>query len=204
MDLVNVLLQWYEDNRRSFPWREKDNSFHVLIAELFLQSTQSSRVEELYEDFIRTYSTPEDVLEAPREDVMKYLSRLGLQNKRYRVLIEASEKLRESEGDFFKKETLHEIDGVGEYIVNATLCFGEGKRLIIYDANSSRIVERFYDVQAKKEIKNKLKELLPEKAYVEFNYSLLDFGALVCKPQNPNCTGCPLNSSCEYYSEKQN
>ena len=202
MDFVNILLAWYKKNQRDFPWRNTDNTFHVLLAELFLQQTSSVHVEKIYSKFINDFSTCEDIISAEKKELMQYLSKLGLQNKRYKVLLNICNNKGACKEGFYTKNNLEKIKGLGEYIINATLCFGEGERLIIYDTNTSRVAGRYFGISNKKDIKYKLGTLLPQKGYVNFNYALLDFGALLCKAQNPKCDKCPMNEKCKYNSDK--
>ncbi|WP_160143036.1 hypothetical protein [Halanaerobium hydrogeniformans] len=198
MKISDILLEWYVNNKRDYPWRETDNSFHVLIAELFLQRTRSDNVVKVYREFIDNFGSPKDILEADKEEIMGHLSHLGLQNRRYEVLKNICLAYEEKDQEnFFTKDVLSKIDGLGDYIVNATLCFGEEKRLPIVDTNTSRIVKRFYGID-KHEVESKLVEILPNDRYVEFNYALLDFASLICKALSPKCSECLISSDCSY------
>lgn len=95
------------------------------------------------------------------------------------------------------QERLMDIDGIVEYIANSTLCFGAGKKLPVVDSNVKRILGRVFSLDSEKKIKEKARSLLPEEGYVNYNYALLDFGALVCRSQNPKCKKCPLCDLCE-------
>ncbi|ADQ13708.1 HhH-GPD family protein [Halanaerobium hydrogeniformans] len=198
LKISDILLEWYVNNKRDYPWRETDNSFHVLIAELFLQRTRSDNVVKVYREFIDNFGSPKDILEADKEEIMGHLSHLGLQNRRYEVLKNICLAYEEKDQEnFFTKDVLSKIDGLGDYIVNATLCFGEEKRLPIVDTNTSRIVKRFYGID-KHEVESKLVEILPNDRYVEFNYALLDFASLICKALSPKCSECLISSDCSY------
>ena len=199
MKFVEQLLKWFEKNKRNYPWRNTDDSFHILIAELFLQRTRSDNVEEVYVGFIDEFPTASEILNANKERIMDYLSHLGLQNKRYEVLMDVCKAYEENDGDIFSKEVLLGIRGVGEYIVNATLCFGENERLPLVDTNTRRIITRFYGIGVK-EVKEKILDILPDKNYVEFNYSLLDYAAIICRAIKPRCGVCIISSGCQYYN----
>lgn len=202
MKFVKKLLKWFENNKRNYPWRKTDDSFHILIAELFLQRTRSDNVEDVYLGFIEEFSTASEILKADKEKIMDHLSHLGLQNKRYEVLINLCEAYEESKDDFFRKEPLSEIKGVGEYIVNATLCFGENQRLPLVDTNTKRIITRYFGIEEKK-VKDKISGILPDQRYVEFNYALLDYAAIICNALDPRCDECIIKSGCRYYGARK-
>ncbi|MEJ2740277.1 MAG: A/G-specific adenine glycosylase, partial [Dehalococcoidia bacterium] len=50
--LVN---QYYRLHGRSFQWRETYNPYNILVSEIMLQQTQTSRVEKKYPEFISAY-----------------------------------------------------------------------------------------------------------------------------------------------------
>jgi len=198
MRFVEKLLKWFKKNERDYPWRTTDDSFHILIAELFLQRTRSDNVEDVYVGFIDEFPTASVILNADKKKIMGYLSHLGLQNKRYEVLMDVCEAYEEYDGDIFSKEVLSDIKGVGEYMINATLCFGENEKLPLVDTNTRRIITRFYGIDVK-EVKKKILDILPDKNYVEFNYALLDYAAIICKAIAPRCDQCIIRSGCLYY-----
>src|SRR5207244_1909705 len=42
-------------------------------------------------------------------------------------------------------------------------------------------------------------EILPEKRCYVISEALIELGATLCKPKNPNCLQCPLGSQCQSY-----
>ncbi|MFB6270676.1 MAG: A/G-specific adenine glycosylase, partial [Halobacterium sp.] len=131
MDVQRALVDWFRENGREFPWRETDDLFEVLVAELMLQRTTTTHVTKIYEDFVAEFPTPEAVLAADRDELMAYLEPLGLQQQRYDALTSICRTLVDDyDGDVPRDpDELQSIDGIGEYIANATLCFGDGQRL---------------------------------------------------------------------------
>jgi len=101
------------------------------------------------------------------------------------------------------------IPHVGLYISSATACFGFNQRVPILDVNISRIISRVFSINGKRDLRDnkalqaKAQELVPRQGFKEYNWGLLDLGALVCKPR-PLCKRCPLKSKCDYYLKEFN
>jgi A/G-specific adenine glycosylase len=95
--------------------------------------------------------------------------------------------------------SLRSLTGVGDYVASAVRCFAFGVPTVLLDANTKRIVARLTGARnagawrTRLEIYRLAGSRGPD---AEFNYALLDFGALVCKPTAPDCRHCPFRSTC--------
>lgn len=203
---IKNLLIWFQKCKRDFPWRRKKNPFDLLIAEFMLQKTNATSVLKVYESFLKKFPNMKSIYETKQAVLEEELKDLGLYKRRARDLKKIAEILRESEVIPQTKEDLFQLPGIGNYMANAILCFGFGKKIPIVDANVGRIISRFFNFEVKsapsrdKKLFSFLEELIPDNAR-EFNYALLDFGALTCKAQKPKCEECPLNSKCSFFTQ---
>lgn len=204
----NRVKIFYYSNKRNFFWRrEKLSPFQNLITELFLKKTRAETVDKRGISFIKEYRSPEKIFKEQRAKIFKKVAFLGLGNQRTKALKEISRYICWNFNGRLpcNLAEIESIPHVGLYIANATSCFGFNKRVSILDVNSSRIISRFFDIDSRKDIRDnkelqeKARELLPRKAFKEYNWGLLDLGALVCKPR-PLCKECPLRKGCGYYS----
>ena len=201
------ILDFYKQNKRNFFWRTEDlEPFQVMTTELFLKKTKAETVEKYMHTFIKKYNSNIKLREAKESEIFNKISRLGLGKQRTRALKEISSYIHENFNDNLpdKAEYLLEIPHVGLYVTNATICFGFNKRSPILDVNTSRIISRFFnidnnkDLRDNKELQDMVKKLLPRKNFKEYNWGLLDLGALVCKTK-PLCDKCPLVKKCIFY-----
>lgn len=105
-----------------------------------------------------------------------------------------------------QRSDLLKLPGVGLYISNAVRSFAFNAPVPILDTNTIRIFDRLFGLRSKlarartdKTLETEIGNYLPKHNSREFNYALLDFGALVCTAQRPKCEACPLRSICQYY-----
>jgi A/G-specific adenine glycosylase len=204
------MLEWGKSNLRDFPWRKKITPYRVLIGELLLQRTNSKQVDNVFNDFIDKYPSPKDLAASDEDKILKIIKPLGLYRRANALFKLANQIENDCLGNIPNNyQNLIKLFGVGKYIANAALCFSYNERVPIVDTNVIRIFKRFFNfksdkkyIESDKKIWELAKNLLPEKDCRLYNYSLLDFGSLICKPKNPECKKCFMPEKCFYYNWK--
>lgn len=205
-EFVLNLLAWHVENKRIFSWRQTENPFHILVAEIMLQKTDVKKVSEVYDKFIEKYPTPEYLASADLAELRKELALLGIHQRAERLKKTAEKIIRDYGGEVpSEKEELLTLSGVGEYIANAVLCFAFGKDVPIVDTNVIRLLERVFGIKSSKvrprtdrKIWEFAAQLVPKGKCREYNQALLDFAASVCKSKNPLSSVCPENKICSF------
>lgn len=200
------LLSWYRANKRSLPWRENPTPYRVWVSEIMLQQTRVEAVKEYYARFIRELPTVEALAACEEEKLLKLWEGLGYYS-RARNLQKSAKLLVSVYGGEFPSdiESLKSLPGVGSYTAGAIASIAFGKRVAAVDGNVFRVAARLEENPTpidkpayRKYLEETLSAVYPEegKACAEFTQSLFELGALVCKPQSPDCKNCPLNSLC--------
>jgi A/G-specific adenine glycosylase len=196
---------WGVVNRRDYPWRKTIDSYHLLVAESLLQRTNADTVAPIYQIFLHRYPTIEDLAVANLKDLMDILKPLGLFFRAERLQQCAEIIIRQHDGKVPEtQKQLIELPGIGDYTARQIGAQAFNQPLAVLDANVARILERFFGLQGER-VKSRCKilwgaaDLIAPKADVgTWNLALLDFGALTCKAQNPDCENCPLSSKCKW------
>lgn len=203
----NLLLDWWEKNKRHFPWRRRKQPYAVLVAEMLLRKTTAKQVEKMYRSFLKKYPTPKALSEADENDLNKILTPLGMEHRRASLFIKFGRAVTEDYNGKIPSsdKELLKLPGVGLYATNAVLSFSHNKNVPMVDTNFIRVIERVFDLTSSKaRARNDSRiwefagELIPNKKSREFNLAVLDFAATVCKPQNPECSACPIIQICAF------
>ena len=170
-----------------------------------LQQTQVKTVVPYFYKFTKKFKTLKALSKSNEKDILKMWEGLGYY-RRAKNLLECSKKLV---NDYESKipETIDEIKklpGIGEYTGNALLGLVNDKPSVALDGNVKRIFSRNLNKEENKINFNKFIEANKKKLFntnrnADFVEALMEFGALVCKPKNPNCLTCCLNKSCKYF-----
>ena len=202
------LLSWFEISGRSFPWRNTNDPYKILVAEKLLQQT-SVRPDPIkaYEDLIGRYPTNKHLAAANVEVLHKFIQSLGL-HYRATELVKLAQVIQERHSGVIPSDLEHlmQLPGVGDYISRALLCFAFCIDVPVVDTNVARILYRLFGIQGKfpqnpsrnKILLNLAASMIPNGMSRNFNLALLDLGALVCQSKEPICGDCPLLSTCMY------
>jgi DNA (cytosine-5)-methyltransferase 1 len=196
----HVLRSWHGDHERGFPWRAGGSgAWFVLMAEMCLHRANADRVAATFESLTSLAPTPA-ALVALGEEAQVRMRELGL-GQRAEALIEVARALvADFDGEVPGTEIeLRSLPAVGDYVAQAVLCFGFGRRAVLVDTSTSRIVGRLFGRSEKRrwQLRLDLYRLAgPEGPGAAFNHSLLDLGALVCLAGEPRCASCPVRAHC--------
>jgi DNA (cytosine-5)-methyltransferase 1 len=198
-DFRDQLLHWHRANRRPYPWRSgKLEPWLVLAGELCLARTRPDLVPSTFKALRRIAPTPLVLLS--QRDPVASLSTLGL-GARAELLVQVASALKEEHGGAVPESelALRALPSVGENVAQAVICFGFGRRAVLLDATTGRIVRRFYGRADRRrwQLRLDLYQLAgapgPDS---EFNHALLDHGAIMCRVTDPLCGGCPVREGC--------
>ena len=210
-DFRTRLLSWYDHNKRDLPWRDTADPYRIWISEIMLQQTRVDQATPYYYRFIETFPDVESLAEADRQEVLKTWEGLGYYS-RARNMHDAAKMICEQfEGKLpDSEEEILQLKGVGPYTAAAVLSIAFKKPYAVVDGNVMRVLCRYLGIEKdirKAETKNQIQEaadeLLDSKRPGDFNQALMELGATVCTPSDPDCGQCPLNQGCVAYETLQ-
>ena len=207
---LTSLSTWYQENKRSLPWRVDKNPYHVWISEIMLQQTRIEAVIPYYQHFINNLPTIHDLACIEEDKLLKLWEGLGYYSRAKNLKKAAQIIESEYQGIFPKNyEEILKLPGIGEYTASAitSICFNQKE--VTIDGNVLRVYTRFFndnsnidDVKVKKEIRKHLMNLIPNDAG-NFNQGMMELGETICLPKGlPKCQECPLNQACLAYKKK--
>ncbi|RPH31334.1 MAG: A/G-specific adenine glycosylase [Bacteroidales bacterium] len=207
MDFKNIIIIWYNQNRRDLPWRNTENPYYIWIAEVILQQTRVAQGLGYYNRFISTFPTIKDLANADIDKVMKVWQGLGYYTRARNLHGAAKQIMAEYNGLLpTSYQELLKIKGLGPYSAGAIASFAFKLAVPAIDGNVYRVLSRIFGVFAspetsagKKEFYTLTMELIDKRHPDTFNQALLDFGAMQCVPRSPNCLACPFNDICYAY-----
>jgi A/G-specific adenine glycosylase len=214
MDRINFserLLEWDRlANHRQMPWKGEKDPYRIWLSEIILQQTRVEQGLAYYERFTSVFPTLADLAGAPEKQVFKCWEGLGYYS-RCRNLIATARTIISDHGGRFPAsyEGLLALRGIGPYTASAIASFAFGLPHAVVDGNVQRILSRYFGIaipgsgNLEKSLFTKLANSLLEKKYPgTYNQAIMDFGATVCKPQNPSCSACLLAEDCQAYQHQ--
>ena len=195
-----LLLAWYQQNKRDLPWRHTRDPYKIWLCEIIMQQTRVVQGLAYYNRFVSTYPTPLALARASEDEVLKLWQGLGYYS-RARNLHAAAKSMN---GVFPPTyEGVRALKGVGDYTAAAICSIAYNLPYAVVDGNVYRVLARVFGISTpidstsgKKQFTQLAQKLLDKQNPGDYNQALMDFGALVCTPQAPQCATCPLAKQC--------
>jgi A/G-specific adenine glycosylase len=204
------LLAWYVANRRELPWRRNTDPYAVWVSEIMLQQTRVAVVGERYQAFLKRFPTLMSLALAPEEDVLGMWSGLGYY-RRARMLHKAAQFVAEQrQGNLPTTAVdLRTLPGIGVYTAAAIASISFGEVVAVVDGNVERVLSRLAGWEAgrsgeallRRRIETLAQQLVDPAQPGDFNQAVMELGATVCLPRNPQCLTCPLVAHCKTRGE---
>jgi A/G-specific adenine glycosylase len=201
------LIGWYKKNKRDLPWRDTNDPYKIWLSEIILQQTRVDQGLEYYQQFISSFPDIASLAEADEEKILKLWQGLGYYSRARNLHATARFILENYQGQF---PTLYEdilkLKGIGEYTAAAICSFAFNQPYPVVDGNVMRVISRLKGIEAamntsngKKTIAREAEKLIDPNQPGVFNQAIMEFGALYCKPQKPDCKRCIFRSECVAY-----
>jgi A/G-specific adenine glycosylase len=206
------LLAWYAAHARDLPWRRRTDPYAIWVSEIMLQQTRVAVVVDRYQKFMERFPTPVALALAPEQEVLALWSGLGYY-RRARMLHRAAQYVAQNHGGNLplRAEELRLLPGIGAYTAAAVASIAHGEPLAVVDGNVERVLCRLagWELGSRKgggaALRRKIEKLagrlLDPARPGDWNQAMMELGATLCAPRNPQCPQCPLVDHCKTRGE---
>lgn len=205
------LYQWHQTVERNLPWKETNDPYKIWLSEIILQQTRVEQGRPYYEKFVAKYPTISDLANASEDEVLKLWQGLGYYSRARNLHFTAKQVVLNHDAVFpTEYKEVIALKGIGEYTAAAITSFAYGNPYAVVDGNVIRVLSRIFGIESSisdnatlKEIKALAQLLLDVSDPGRYNQAIMDFGALFCKPKNPNCEECAFQEKCFAYGNNK-
>lgn len=201
------IVNWYREHQRDLPWRRQAGSYAVWVSEIMLQQTRVETVVPYFNRWMERFPTIEDLAAASQQEVLAVWEGMGYYS-RARNLHKAAQVMV---GDFSGAlpgniKDLRDLPGIGPYTAGAIASIVFGLDEAAVDGNVKRVLARIFNVEetigtsaGEQHILDLAEEHIPPGQASDYNQGLMELGARLCTPKNPNCEDCPVKEECLAY-----
>ncbi len=199
-----TLLPWYAEHKRPLPWRATTDPYRVWLSEVILQQTRVDQGTAYWERFVERYPTVQALAAATEDEVLRLWQGLGYYSRARNLRTAAMQVAHEHGGSFPADHgLLMDLKGVGDYTAAAigSICFGLPEPVV--DGNVYRVLARVFGIatpidstEGRREFRALAAQLLPATSPGDHNQAVMELGATVCTPRDPDCGSCPLARKC--------
>lgn len=209
--LAASLLTWYDQMGRNLPWRVKGKPhptpYHVWLSEIMLQQTTVVTVKPYFETFLKKWPTIQDLAAASLDDILHAWQGLGYYARARNMYRCAQMIVASYEGKFPPASALlNHLPGIGSYTAAAIAAIAFEEKITPVDGNVIRVLSRLFAIQeplpsGMKKIFSLAQTLTPDRRRGDFAQALMDLGATICTPRNPQCLLCPWQKFCQGFQK---
>jgi A/G-specific adenine glycosylase len=198
------IVEWYQDHKRSLPWRETTDPYKIWLSEIILQQTRVAQGLPYYERFVKTFPTVFQLAKAPLSSILRLWQGLGYYSRARNLHACAKKVVSDYDGKFPATfQELKKLSGIGPYTAAAIASIAFKEEVAVVDGNVYRVVSRVFGIdtniaspEGKAFFFAKANELIYHHAPDLFNQAMMEFGALHCTPKNPKCDECIFAKTC--------
>lgn len=208
MNLSDELIQWYFKNKRDLPWRNTTDAYIIWLSEIILQQTRVEQGMPYFHRFLEKYPDIKAFAAADEGEILKLWQGLGYYSRGRNMLKTARQIVAEFNGEFpVEYDQLVHLKGIGEYTASAISSFSANQAKAVVDGNVFRVLARYFGIRepingpnGKRLFQDIANDVLNKENPGLHNQAMMEFGAMLCKPKNPDCAVCPVRSDCYAYN----
>lgn len=186
------------------PWRDSGDPYKIWISEIMLQQTRVDQAWPYFERFISRFPTVYELAEANQQQVLKAWEGLGYYSRARNLHAASKMIVEEFDGKLPEEyDEIIKLKGIGPYTAAAITSIAFGKPNAVVDGNVIRVITRYFGIEEDvrsirtvKQVQEHVNELISHEEPASFNQGLMEIGSLVCKPSNPDCLNCPIQTGC--------
>lgn len=198
------LVRWYSSDARQLPWRITNNPYHIYISEIVFQQTRIDQGLSYYNRIISQYPDIVSLAAAAEDDFLQIWQGLGYYSRAHNLLKAARMIVDDFDAQIPSDiDDLQRLPGVGPYTAAAIASIAFCKSTPVVDGNVKRVISRLFCIDEainSRKFGDVVLSILNKHIHFHnpsfFNQSLMEVGALICKPANPDCPNCPMKHVC--------
>ncbi|MGI4728519.1 MAG: A/G-specific adenine glycosylase [Janthinobacterium lividum] len=211
MNWSEEIQNWYLQHKRNLPWRNTTDAYTIWLSEVILQQTRVEQGMPYFYRFLEKYPTVTDFANATEDEILKLWQGLGYYSRGRNMLTTARQIVANNNSIFpTTYEELIKLKGIGEYTAAAISSFAADEVKAVVDGNVYRVLARWFGMEepinspaGKKLFQVLADEVLDRNHPGQHNQAMMEFGAMLCKPKNPDCKICPVREACNAYQTKR-
>lgn len=181
------------------------NLYQLVVMVILSAQDSDKNINNLAPEFFKAFPNMEALSKADEASLIKYISKVRNFGNKIKWLLSLSNTVKSDKNIPLTMEALTELPGIGRKSANVILR-GAGKKAegVIVDLHVVRVAPRIGIASGTdpKKIEKQIMELIPEKDWGEIGMAISFLGREICRPTNPNCAICVVNSNCDYFKSK--
>lgn len=206
----DALVKWFRRTQRPMPWRLTKDPYAIMVSEFMLQQTQVVTVIPYYIRFIQRFPTAHELAIASEEDVLRLWAGLGYYSRARHLQRACQQIMHDFHGRFPSDyEQIRSLQGVGDYTAGAIRSIAFDLPTPAVDGNVMRVFSRITESRddiglekTKQMWRQSIAQWMDIHHASDYTQGLMELGAVICTPKNPQCSLCPVKEFCTAFTNQ--
>lgn len=200
---IQPLIKKYKGKKHPLDYR---NPYELLVAVVLSAQDSDRHINKLALELFKAFPDMKALSQATAESLFPYINDVRNFGNKTKWLLALSTKIKEDKNIPTTLEALTELPGIGRKSANVIMReLGVKAEGIIVDLHVVRVAPRLGIAQGTdpKKLEKQMMDLLDPKDWGEAGMAISFLGREICRPTNPKCSECVMNTVCDYYRENK-
>jgi endonuclease III len=201
-DAVKPLLKKYKDTKHPLDY---GNTYQLMIMVVLSAQDSDKHINQIAPKFFAAFPNMEILSQATSGAIQELISDVRNFGNKSKWLSELSKKLKKDKNIPLTLDELTELPGIGRKSANVIKReAGAEAEGIIVDLHVVRVAPRLGIATGAdpKKIEKQMMDILPQKQW-DAGMAMSFLGREICRPTNPKCDVCVMNTVCAYYNSNK-
>ena len=198
-EAVKPLLKKYKDKKHPL---EYGNVYQLMVMVVLSAQDSDKHINQIAPKFFKAFPNMEALSQATPDAIQELISDVRNFGNKSKWLSELSKKIKKDKNIPLTLDELTELPGIGRKSANVIKReAGAEAEGIIVDLHVVRVAPRLGIATGAdpKKIEKQIMEVLPQKQW-DAGMAMSFLGREICRPTNPKCEVCVMNTVCAYYN----
>jgi endonuclease-3 len=196
---IQPLIKKYKGKKHPLDY---NNTYELLVAVVLSAQDSDRNINKLAPEFFKAFPDMKALSKANAEALFPYVNKIRNFGNKIKWLLELSARVKEDKNIPTTLEGLTELPGIGRKSANVIMReVGLKAEGIIVDLHVVRVAPRLGIAQGTdpKKLEKQMMELIDPEDWGQAGMAISFLGRETCRPTNPKCSECVMNSVCDYF-----
>ena len=200
---LKPLFKKYDGRKHPLEYK---NLYQLLVMVVLSARDSDRNINSLAPALFEKFPSMKHLSKATAEDLYPFISKVSNFGNKAQWLTKTAKEIKDDKNIPLTQEGLTQYSGIGRKSANVIMSqMGVPAEGVIVDLHTLRVAPRLGIAQGTnpEKIEKQLMAKVDKKNWHILGMSLTYLGRETCRPTNPKCPECLVNSACEFYKEQK-
>jgi endonuclease-3 len=197
---IQPLLKKYKGRKHPLDYH---NVYELLVMVVLSAQDSDRNINKLAPDLFKAFPDMKSLSTANAESLYPFVKTIRNFGNKIKWLLELSATIKTDKNIPVTMAMLTELPGIGRKSANVIMReVGAKAEGIIVDLHVVRVAPRLGLAEGSdpKKLEKQMMEVIEPKDWAEAGMAISFLGREICRPTNPKCSECVMNTVCDYYA----